>query len=397
MYYTLEEVRWVDDTDFMQLRCPSLGPRCMRGFEMFTIGDCQSILLKLTNERCMQLREELNDATARQIEAEELMKEEADTGFDAIFEKDCMMTDAEMTYLAAMEEVKTVSKQLVIAERAFQLVRDRIEKLVAKYEALLVRIEAESECGSASVGSFDDSDEYSDEYDCSSQYDSEEEDREKEMLARRAQRAELKAEVAAREAMLAKQEAEKIKEEKQRELEILQQRLAELQSETRSMAEREHSLKLATAFAPAGSASGGSNVAGPRDGGAGPVGTAKSSLQGERIDQNKIDGVKQKFRDRMAERMRRGPPSTRRHGFEGGGSSGAALTSPTGFDPSLGGGRMGGAGPGGEGTSGAGTNGRPPRDVPRSRQRLTGEEMFQHLDFYERSLKAVENTSERKY
>lgn len=51
--YYLEPVRWLDDTDFMQLRCPSLGPRCMRGFEIFTIGDCQSILLKLTNERCM--------------------------------------------------------------------------------------------------------------------------------------------------------------------------------------------------------------------------------------------------------------------------------------------------------------------------------------------------------
>jgi hypothetical protein len=51
--YYLETVGWVDDTDFMQLRCPSLGPRCMRGFEMFTIGDCQSILLKLTNEQCM--------------------------------------------------------------------------------------------------------------------------------------------------------------------------------------------------------------------------------------------------------------------------------------------------------------------------------------------------------
>jgi hypothetical protein len=51
--YTLEEVTWMDDADFMQMRCPSLGPRFMRGFEMFTIGDCQSILLKLTNERCI--------------------------------------------------------------------------------------------------------------------------------------------------------------------------------------------------------------------------------------------------------------------------------------------------------------------------------------------------------
>jgi hypothetical protein len=47
-----EEVLWVDDTDFTLLRCPSLGPRLMRGSEIFTIGDCQSILLKLTHERC---------------------------------------------------------------------------------------------------------------------------------------------------------------------------------------------------------------------------------------------------------------------------------------------------------------------------------------------------------
>ena len=41
----------LDDTDILQLKCPSLGPRSMRGFDMFTIGDCQSLLLKLTNEQ----------------------------------------------------------------------------------------------------------------------------------------------------------------------------------------------------------------------------------------------------------------------------------------------------------------------------------------------------------
>ena len=51
--YRWEEVRWVDDTDFSQYRCHSLGPRHLKGFEMFTIGDCQSILLKLSNERCV--------------------------------------------------------------------------------------------------------------------------------------------------------------------------------------------------------------------------------------------------------------------------------------------------------------------------------------------------------
>ena len=51
--YYWEEVRWVDDMDFMQYKCPSLGARSLRGAEMFTIGDCQSILLKLTNESCI--------------------------------------------------------------------------------------------------------------------------------------------------------------------------------------------------------------------------------------------------------------------------------------------------------------------------------------------------------
>jgi len=51
--YTWEARKWVDDADFMQYRCPSLGSRHMWGFELFTIGDCQSMLLKLTNERCL--------------------------------------------------------------------------------------------------------------------------------------------------------------------------------------------------------------------------------------------------------------------------------------------------------------------------------------------------------
>jgi len=51
--YTWEARKWVDDADFMQYRCPSLGSRHMWGGQIFTIGDCQSMLLKLTNERCM--------------------------------------------------------------------------------------------------------------------------------------------------------------------------------------------------------------------------------------------------------------------------------------------------------------------------------------------------------
>ena len=52
-HFEWEEVRWYDDADFTLMRCPGLGPRNMRGFEMFTVGDCQSVLLKLTHERCM--------------------------------------------------------------------------------------------------------------------------------------------------------------------------------------------------------------------------------------------------------------------------------------------------------------------------------------------------------
>ena len=51
--YWSEEVRWMDDTDFALMRCQSLGAGAMRGFEMFTIGDCQSILLKMTSDNCM--------------------------------------------------------------------------------------------------------------------------------------------------------------------------------------------------------------------------------------------------------------------------------------------------------------------------------------------------------
>ena len=39
--FWLEEVLWLDETDFAMMRCQSLGAGTMKGFEMFTIGDCQ--------------------------------------------------------------------------------------------------------------------------------------------------------------------------------------------------------------------------------------------------------------------------------------------------------------------------------------------------------------------
>jgi hypothetical protein len=328
-----------------------------------TIGDCQSILLKLTNERCSELRHELNEATRRQVEAEEAMREEAD-------EDDGFMTEAEMTYLASMEEVKNISKELVIAEKAFTLVRDRIEKLVAKYEALLLKIETESFAGASSVVTCESS-MYSESY--GSEYWEQEEEREATMWARRARRAEIKAELAAREALMAKQQVRQIQEEKQRELEALQQKLFELQSESsNAISEREHSAILARTYAPTqpNQRAAAATVS--------PVSDRKEAMNNNnsRIDKEKIDVVKQRFRDRMAAKN------------QGGGTSPSSPFPP----PSS--------------STFASRYGRPQQpslqrinkpsppqrtSLQASLMRSAGEEMFSHLDFYERSLKSVAN------
>jgi hypothetical protein len=289
-----------------------------------------------------QLRRELNEATARQIDAEDMMKDEGDYGED-------IMTESEMVYLAAMEDVKTISKNLVTAEKSFNLVRDRIATLMARYEAILVKMENES-IATASVITYGSS-HYSDGYGSEGSYTDEDDDsREREMFQRRAQRAELRAELAAREAILAKQQAKKINDEKQREIDALQLKLAELQSESSyAVTEREHSVVLAKAITQnKGAESRGSH-------------NGQSSTNGKT---DRINEVKQKFRDRMAERMKSAVDAHPDH---------SQSTAP-------------------QNTSSTYT----PRPAiraqhPRSQRRvLVGEEMFQHLDFYERSLKAVD-------
>ena len=37
----------LDDADMMRYTCPSLGPRSMKGFKMFRIGDCQSFFAQI--------------------------------------------------------------------------------------------------------------------------------------------------------------------------------------------------------------------------------------------------------------------------------------------------------------------------------------------------------------
>lgn len=353
--FTWEPVKWIDDTDFAQYRCPSLASRHMRGFEMFTIGDCQSILLKLTNERCMvstqvcrcdcviqkaiflltfivsfqELRKELNVATAKQIMAEDLLKEEGDN-FDG------SMTEAEVTYLTAMEDVKTISKKLVSAEQSFALVRDRIQKLISRYEAMLSKIETQSFAGASSVVTYESS--YYSEYD-NSEYCQQEE----RVWARRALRAEVKAEIAAREALLAKREARIMQEEKMREIEALKKKLEDLQSEA-SAAPADNEKAVVT-----------NSLALRRNNGS-PIPPQSAG----RMSKEKLDGVKQRFRDRMAAKKEQSvtPP-------------GRAPLYPSPqqrITPS------------------------PQALAERELIRSAGEELYQLMVFYERSLEAVDHS-----
>lgn len=149
------------------------------------------------------------------------MKKEAEEGFSAFADDDDPMTDAEMAYLSAMEDVKSLSRALVIAEKAFQLVRERIERLVSKYETMLVKLETDT-YDSESIESDTMMDYDTDGRHLQSYSQSFDIDQEKKMLSNRAKQAELQAEVAAREVLLAKEEAKRLKFEKQRELEALQ-------------------------------------------------------------------------------------------------------------------------------------------------------------------------------
>lgn len=147
----------------------------------------------------------------RQIEAEELMQDEVKVG-DA---DEDLLTEAEDLYRAATSEVKTLSVKLVLADKAFGLVRNRMQNLVETIESLLVQYENDDDYvhGDSNTPSTVQSDE-----DGSGSVASQKSHDDRRRLVERAKRAELSAEVAVREAMLAKQEAEKIKSDKQREI-----------------------------------------------------------------------------------------------------------------------------------------------------------------------------------
>ena len=206
----------------------------MKGFEMFTIGDCQSILLRMTSDNCTQLRRELRRAMMHQIEAEELMQDEIDKDGDEM-----ILLEVEHIYRETTKDVKTLSVKLVLADKAFQLVRNRMEQLVETIENLLIQVDGDDNTRS-------DGEEVS-----SSSVVSEEEEydvdvfaeflcKERNKLDERAKRAELSAELAVREVRLAKQEAENIKLDKQREIDELKRRLVDM--ETMSQLSERHQL-----------------------------------------------------------------------------------------------------------------------------------------------------------
>lgn len=146
----------------------------------------------------------------RQIEAEEMMQDEVE--LDNADED--LLAEVEDLYRTATSEVKTLSVKLVLADKAFGLVRNRMQNLVETIESLLVQYENDDDYihGDSNTPSTVQSDE-----DGNNSVSSQK-SHDRRRLVERAKRAELSAEVAVREAMLAKQEAEKIKSDKQREI-----------------------------------------------------------------------------------------------------------------------------------------------------------------------------------
>ena len=290
-----------------------------------------------------------------QINAEDLMKEEESENNNA----DGNLTEAEMTYLSALETVKTISKKLVMAEKSFALVRDRIRTLISRYETMLLKIEAGSYTGASSIISYESS--------YYSEHDHKQYMKEERVWAKRAMRAEVRAEIAAREALLAKQQAVKIQEEKMREIEELRKKLDELQSENSVVSGNEREKNALT------------NIMSHQNN------NQNQSNQSGNISREKLDGVKQRFRDRMAEKKRQttaaaiGMSSSLVSSVQG-----RAPLHPSSSQP----------------TNGPRRNVVPPSAQHQAKRELlwsAGEEMFQQMVFYERSLEAVvvDNTTSR--
>jgi len=228
--------------------------------------------------------------------------------------------------------------------------------MISKYETLLVRINEEEE--SLQDDDFDNDFAKESIESVRNKDSNKKEESERMELARRAQEAEAKAAKAALEAKKAKQEAERIKSEKEAQLFALQSRLAEL--EKQSVIERERSQNLILNYQrqvehlERQSAIGTSNRSSLAHN---PLDDARSILEQHNPspqERQKIQSIKERFRNRSRSERPNSPNSSVRLFAE----SGRVAT----------------------------------RYSPTSSAALNQEEMFQHLDFYERSLKAVVKT-----
>lgn len=159
----------------------------------------------------------------KQVEAEEMMEEEVD--FD---DEQNVVAEAEILYSEATAAVKRLSMKLVMADKAFSLVRSRMEKLCETIETLLSSIDDDDDDGDT---------------DCSESVREEastdiqsQDTADRDSLMRRAQRAEVSAEIAVRELFLAKKETEQIKSQKQLEIDQLKSQLAELETTSQILA-----------------------------------------------------------------------------------------------------------------------------------------------------------------
>ena len=237
-----------------------------------------------------------------------------------------VVAEAEYLFRKATYEVKNLSMKLVLADKAFTLVRSRMEKLVEKIESLLVQMEDDT---GSREGSFPPSPSKDEGPSDDNTSHIRREDEEKQKLEERAKRAELSTEVAVREALLAKQEAEKVNAEKQHEIDLLKEKLARM--------EESKSVVLAN--------------------------SENNRLVAHRSYLDKLDAksiIESSF-DREPEGARAAAKSRLKQKFR-------------------------------ERQAAA----KPRIDNSKNVQQLNGEEFYQHLDFYSRSLKSVSTTTKKR-
>jgi hypothetical protein len=135
-----EEVGWMDDLTLEQVKCGGSGGHG-HGLHMFTMGDCQSMLLKLTNEHVQLCEDDLLYALDYQKECEELMRVNQDEDADT----DGSMSESEHQLLSAMDETAYLTDKRDKAVRAFGSVKLRITSMISRYETMLVKINEEEE------------------------------------------------------------------------------------------------------------------------------------------------------------------------------------------------------------------------------------------------------------